>query len=147
MTGQLRMWTQKQDSDSLRIVSGVHCLIYISAIPTWRKDIENILSKHTIYFKSYLRIPIDLLELEVKPYCDSCGLSISSVSRSTRILLYWSPELYIHLHFYITDKPHHSLNLVILSPYVKASGWSGREQDDTLETEQSPRNQPDNVVH
>ena len=51
---------------SLRIVKGVDRLIYIK-IPTWRKDIDNSSIEHTIYIQIDLRIPIDLLDLEVKP--------------------------------------------------------------------------------
>jgi len=51
---------------SLRIVKGVDRLIYIRIL-TWRKEIDNNSIKHTIYVQIYLRIPIDLLDLEVKP--------------------------------------------------------------------------------
>jgi len=57
----------------------------------------------TINIQIYLRIPIDLVNLEVKPWLSSSVLSTSSVSKSTRILLFWSPELLVHLQFYITD--------------------------------------------
>jgi len=40
---------------------------YVSAVQTGRKDIDNSSIEHTIYFKIYLRIAIDLLDLEVKP--------------------------------------------------------------------------------
>ena len=72
---------------SLRIVKGVDRLIYISDTHMEEEHRYSTI-KQTIYIEIYLPIAIDLLDLEVKPQRYSCVLSISSVSQSTRILLY-----------------------------------------------------------
>jgi len=56
----------KTGCDSLRIVKGVDRLIYIS--DTDMEDGPRYPTiEYTIYIMIYLRIPIDLLDLEVKP--------------------------------------------------------------------------------
>jgi len=72
--------------DSLRIVQSVDRLIYISDTDM-QKGYRKPITEYTIYIKNYLQILIDLLNLEVKPCLYSSILSISSVSKSTRILL------------------------------------------------------------
>jgi len=67
---------------------------------------------------------------------------MSSVSKSTRILLLWSPEFYIHYSVLYHRYIYHSLYVAIPSTFNKASRWSGREQDDSLESEGSPRISP-----
>jgi hypothetical protein len=105
---------------SLRIVMGVGRLIYITDTDLEEGHRQHFI-EHTIFCKLYLRVPIDLLDLEVKPYLYSCVLPISSVSNSTMIHLYCSLELYVYLQFYTTDKPHHTVYLALLSAFVEAS--------------------------
>jgi hypothetical protein len=93
----------------------------------------------TIYIKIYLRICIDLPGLGVTGELYSCVLSVSSESMSTRIFLHWSPVLNVYSsvlhHRYINQ----TLYLDILSAFMRASRWLEREQDDTLESKESPR--------
>jgi len=119
---------------SRRIVKSVACLIYIQR---YRHGGRTLITISTTKF--YLRILIDHLDLEVNPQHDSCGLSICSAAKSTRILLHWSAAFYTHLQFSVTDISITSWYLVILSTFIKASRWLGSEQDNTLELEGSLR--------
>jgi len=85
---------------------------------------------------------VDLLGLEVKPWLYSRVLSISSASKSTTILLRRSPELYVHYSVIYHRYIYHSLYLVILTTFIKASRWLGRERDNTSESEGSLRISP-----
>jgi len=105
-------------SDSLRIVKGADRHIYISGTDMDKGNQYSTIV-HIIYIKIYRRIPFDLLDLEVKPEVDSHVLCTSSVSKSTSILLYWSPELYIHLQFHITAKPITLYTWLFLVPSSK----------------------------
>jgi len=69
-----------------------------------------------------LLIPIDLLDLEFKPEVRSNVLFMSSVSKSMGILLFWSPELYVHHSVLHHGYIYHSSYLVILSTFFAASG-------------------------
>jgi len=86
----------------------------------------------------HLQIPIDLLGMEVDPSVYSRVLYSSSVSKSARTFLYWSSSVCFHSSVLYHRYIDHSLYLVILSTFVKPSRWSGREQDNTLESERSP---------
>jgi len=66
---------------SLRIVKGVDRLIYSHRYRHGGRTSMTISTP-----KISLRIPIDLLNMEVEPELHSCVLSISSASKSTRIL-------------------------------------------------------------
>ena len=66
---------------------------------------------------------------------------LSSVSKSTRLLLLWSPEFYVHLQFYITDKPITLSTWLLLVPSSKqVVDW---EASKTILL--SSMNHPDNV--
>jgi len=90
-----------------------------------RKDIDT-----NIYNTIYPQIPIDILDLEVTPWLHSCGLSISSWSKSTRIFLPWSPELYVHYSVLYHGYIYH-LFLHVDSEYLRQGKllirkWSGQ---------------------
>jgi len=92
-----------------------------------------------MYIKIYPQIPIDPINLEVKPSIDSGVLSISSVSKSMRIHLSWSLERYIHSSVLYHRYIYHLLYRVILSTVLEALPWSRREQAYTLDSEGGPR--------
>jgi len=70
----------------LRIVTGVDRLIYNSGTNLEEGHRLSTI-EHTIYSKICLQITIDLLDLDVNPLLYYCILGITSVLKSTRILL------------------------------------------------------------
>jgi hypothetical protein len=77
--------------------------------------------------------------MDVMPWQYWCILSISCFSKSMRILLSQSPEMYVYLSVLHHGYIYHSLYMVILSTFVEASHWLGRRQDNNLESEDSPK--------
>jgi len=135
---------------SFTIVKGVDRVRYINDTDMEEGHQKQTTTEHTIYFKIHLRTPNNHLDLQVMPELHSGVLSISSVSKWTRILLDWSPELYVHLQFHIThisitlytwlflvpslkkvvDGERHKMRL--LSPEdVRGSAWWHGDPEDT----------------
>jgi hypothetical protein len=63
-----------------------------------------------------------------------------------RILLFSSPELYVHYLVLYYGYIYHSLYVVIIWIFVEASCGSGMGHDHTLPYEGRPRSQPDGEV-
>ena len=122
---------------SLRTVKGVTGW-YISAIPTCRKDSDNLLLNIQSTFRSIygylLTFSTWRLRLNFIPIC-------------YRLVLYWSQRGYFSIEvqsctlFFssISRITHHSVYFIIPSTFVEASRWSGGEQDNTLESGEPAR--------
>jgi len=118
----------------LRIVKGVDRMIYIQRY--WHGGRTSITTATTWCIYRYLLIfstlrlrlnfiPLYYLLLLLRGKWGYCSLEVQSCTFTTQ--------------FYITDISITMLYLVIPSTLVKASRWSGREQDDTWESKGSLR--------
>ena len=141
MMRQLRMWTLKWALAVLGLLR-LWIVWYISAIPTWRKVIDNLLSN----IQSTLRFIYGYLLT-----FSTSRLSLNFIPLNYQLVLRRSQRGYFFfkvqsctfiIQFYTTDISITSLYLVILSTLVKASRWSGRERDNTFESKESLRISP-----
>ena len=126
---------------SRRIVECVDCLIY-----NQRYQHEGRTEITISTTKIYLRMPIDILVLEVKAQLYFNLLSMSSSLKSTRILLLWSPELYVHYsvlhHGYIY---HHCI--LGYSYYLRRrKKFIGKSARRYYGVQKKSEDQPDSVV-
>jgi hypothetical protein len=134
MIRKLHIWTPKQVLAVFGLLR-VWIVWYISVILTSRNDIDNILTN----IPSVVRFTYKYLLI-----LSTWRLRRNFIPMYYLFVLYRSQQGYFSVEVQsrtfnfssIHGQTHHTIYLIILITFVEASRWSGREQDDTLQSEE-----------